>query len=101
MESEREKQKEEARRNSGLEWAQQQDRGFEVTHLRLPTGREQFRLTKLGSEELDILKYRAGHGNPRADPGFEQVDREYYAHRIPMPNGRDGMYCCLSESFVN
>ncbi len=99
MATRREQEQRETRRASAEGWAKEQDRGFEPTAVKLPEGKSFFKLDKAGTYVIDILEYRAGEGNPRADEGYLHFEREYHAHRVPMPNGRKSLYCCLWETF--
>lgn len=92
----------EARKSKGKTdakaWAEQQDRGYEPTALKLPDGVEFYKLEP-GTHAIDFMPYIVGKGNKRADEGFEHFEREYVAHRIPGPDGRVKYYCCRWETF--
>lgn len=97
--SRREREQRDQRRASAEDWAKNQGRDFEPTAVKLPEGTTFFKLERVGTYEVDFIEYVAGKGNPRADEGYLHFEREYCVHRIPMPNGRASLYCCLYETF--
>lgn len=96
--SRNEKKRAERRKVDAREWAQQQEKGFEPTAVKLPEGVELFKPSP-GVYRVDFLPYRAGRFNMRADEGFEHFECQYDAHRIPSPDGRTRLYCCLKATF--
>lgn len=94
----REKVKREVRKTDAKAWAKQQDRAFEPTAIKLPEGVEYYKLD-LGTPVVDFMPFITGKGNPRADAGFEHFEREYSAHRVPMPGGQTSLFLCLWVCF--
>jgi hypothetical protein len=91
-----------AKKTSALAWAQQQDKGFEPTCIKLPPGVELFDPDP-GVYSIDIIPYRVGKVNPllprNAQIGMEEGDLhfelEYACHRLVAANGRTDKYVCL------
>ena len=60
--------------------AEQHESGFETTLFRMPEGMGFFSLT-VGVHEIDILPFKAGKGNPYAEPGELYFERTFYCYR--------------------
>lgn len=70
--------------------------GFTTTVLRLPEGVKFFD-PKPGVITIDILPYKAGKGNPNADPGMEYYERTFWQWaKIGI---EEKQYCCLDKTF--
>jgi hypothetical protein len=95
-----EKRKAEAqtRRTSGRAWADQQERVYEPTSIKLPEGKTFLQL-RSGIMRLDVIPYYVGRGNPCADEGFLHFERTYWCYKIPMPNGKNQRYVSLRDTF--
>lgn len=97
-ESRREKEKKKIRKADAKQWADKQDSSWEPTSVKLPEGTP-FLTIRPGIMKIDVLDYIAGKGNVAADEGFAHFERRYFAHKIPMPNGKSKPYLCLWETF--
>jgi len=60
--------------------AEQHATGFENTVLTVPEGIG-FWSPKVGTYKIDIVPFKAGQGNPWAEPGDDYYERTYYSYR--------------------
>lgn len=99
MASKREReQREKRKRKSAGEWANEQDRTYEPTTVKLPEGKK-FLTLRPGIMRLDVIPYVVGDGNPAADKGYVHFERVYFCYKIPMPNGKTQRYTASWDTF--
>lgn len=104
MTSRREREQKQHRYASARKRAEQHEKQFESTAVRVPQGVEVFRFTNAKTYRLDILPYlvKTGSdqpgGNPYCDEGFLHYERTFHSHFIPTPEG-DRYYCCPIKTF--
>jgi hypothetical protein len=79
---------------NALAWAQQQDKGFESTYLKMPPGVEEFKPDP-GVYNIDILPYKVGDYNQREDKGEPHFEMQYDVHKLASMDGRTNRYVCL------
>lgn len=68
--------------------------------VKLPDDVEMFKLDKTGKVEVDILEFKAGDNNKRADKGSNVYCRTYVRHELRAPSGRTLIACrkdCFGE----
>src|SRR6266852_5705396 len=95
----REKDKKKKRLTNASGWAKEQDKGFVSTSIQLPDGIENYKL-EVGIHLVDVMPYRVGKGNPRADEGMVHFEREFIVHRVPAPGKKmPDSYCCAWQCF--
>lgn len=87
MGTRREESKKQARRTSAKTWAEEKDKGFEPTCIKLPKGMEFFKLDKVGEIVVDFMPFLAGAHNRYADQGIDHYHAYYESHRVPTANG--------------
>lgn len=95
--SRRDKERKKAKKTSALDWAKQQaQKGPKC--IRLPD-EVSFWTPEPGVYDVDFMPFLAGTTNPRADEGFQHFEREYEAHRVPMPDGTAEKVTCNWKCF--
>ncbi len=81
----------ERKRASAKSWTDKQSVGFSPNCFTIPDGVGLARVDKEGPRRFDVLSYRAGKGNPNAEPGELHCERSYWVHYIGPDNRR---YVC-------
>ncbi len=66
---------------SARETAEKMESGFGMSTLVLPEKTKLFKLKSDKTIKIDIIPYRVGKGNRRADEGMVHWEREYHMHR--------------------
>lgn len=94
----REREKAQTARTNAREWANEQAKGGEASCVQLPEGMEAYKLAT-GTHKVDIMPFRAGDHNPRADKGMEHYERTYVLHWIPSTTGKNMPVACRMACF--
>ena len=81
MENRRDRNKTSRRGNSTNRRLDNRVEGFDRTTIQKPQGTEMFAFQNAKPVVLDILKYRAGKGNPFADEGMWCWERTFFVHK--------------------
>jgi hypothetical protein len=76
--------------------AEQHVAGFETTTLKVPDGLGFYDLSP-GIHRLSIIPFKAGKGNPFADPGVLHYERTFYIYR--KIGIEENSYVCPSKTF--
>ncbi len=92
MPTRREKERKQIRYTDAKKVAEQQGSGFTPTAFTVPEGMSLFRFKQAKTYNLDVIPYRVGKGNPRADEGMVHFERTYYVHQKIGPNN-DSIPC--------
>ena len=90
-------------RTSAKGWSQRQETGS-LRRLKLPSNLELFKVDSDKPRRLDFLCWKAGKGNPNAEPGERHFELTYWVHRIGpdsekfvCPNRTRGLPCPVCE----
>ena len=83
---------------SAKDYAEQDRAGFTSSTLNLPEGVTLFKLDSTKTRYIDIIPYKVGKGNEKADPGELHYERTYYVHKGLGADGK-GREVCLAKTF--
>lgn len=88
------RQREKSKMNftSVKDWVDKQDSGWAPTAFVVPEGMQIYKWQK-GSNTLDIIPFRVGKYNPRADEGSIHWERTYFVHSLPTVDGEQKFSC--------